>query len=481
MGGVRVLLCVALAATALGCADGSGDGRLPVVRAGDLLSSPRSDLVLEIPPDLPPDAGEPALEAIFRDVHDAARCRTPSGEPVDLLLGQVCAAFDRLYLFPENLPDSLEGLASASQFVDAVRQRDPFSRYYPAEEFETLVSPSLSGDKALIGIRLAIDGDAPVVGPEAPLRIAEVLPFYRGWFDGLLPGDILLEVHRPPEVEHRSVEGLTLDEAVALLPSAEGESVELTVERGGARVTVATAAETHLSFFVADGVGYLGVRRYTTRSAEQVESDFRALEDHASVDRLVLDLRGNGGGSVTGALALTDYLVDQDLPPRTHPITTFDGTLLHDAARYLGEHFSENLSGWDPATFVVLVDGSTASASEITVAALRHYGVAAVLGETTFGKGIRQETELLADGSAAVIPSHHILPPSGISYHEVGIEPDIPVAGAASGPPEPLENDPQLAAAVAYLRTGRVPEARASAAPRRRGGPAPAPVPPGVF
>lgn len=461
-------LLLLLALLTWGCG-GTSDGDDPagIRREGDLLVGGSSGLVLSIPQDLPAEVTLEELTAVYEALEATPPCRTSvPGEAVDLVLAQGCLRYQRLYLYPELLPRSLDGFSTLADYVAELRLTDPFTSLFAASVFQDAVQPALTGSRATIGLRLRISDGAPSISDATPLTVTEVLPFTRAWYDGFQVEDRIVEVHRPPGVVHASVRGLTLDQALELLPREEAEEAQITVDRGGQLVVVATAAEVHLAFLLQPDVAYFSVRRYTTQTGQRVRDDYLALSQEAGAapGKIILDLRGNGGGSVTGALDLTDYLVDHDEPPNTHPILTFDGTLLQNASRYLGQ-FAANLPGVTPESFVVLVDGDTASASEITAAALRDYGVATLVGTVTFGKGVRQDVVTLLDGSGLFITSHFILPPSRVSYHGIGIDPDFVVEATVAEGTITQARDPQLEAAVALL-LGSTPVSEAPRAQR---------------
>lgn len=455
-----------------GCGGGGGDEAAPapgagVVRQGNELVRAGSGLVLVLPADLPAQVSDAALARVFAAAEADPNCRNAGSGRVPFLLAQACLEFRRLYLFAENLPTSLDGVADVAAYVDALRQGggaqapDPFVSFFPAPTFQQVVTPGISGDRAIIGLRLGVAGAGGAIGPESPLTVREVLPFSRAWHDGIRAGDRLVEVDGHP------LDGLTLAEALDVLPRGEGQGVTLTLLRGETRVTVATAAEEHIAFLLAEGIGYLSVRRYTAVTGARVRADVEALVAGSSPppDRFILDLRGNGGGSVTGALTLTDYLIDEDQPPFTHPIMGFADRDGRRENRYLGGFptsfalgAAQNLPGVGRATFAVLVDGGSASASEITVAALRHYGRAQVVGTRTFGKGLRQDVVTLVDGSGLFIPSRRVVDPVGLSWDGVGIAPDVVVEAEAT-----QDRDPQLEAALAWLTAGTLPAARLTA------------------
>ena len=105
-----------------------------------------------------------------------------------------------------------------------------------------------------------------------------------------------------------------------------------------------------------------------------------------TIDKLILDLRQNGGGSVSGALSLADYLINNDTG--TNPIFTSSGPAFDEEIAYLGEENTSNIGNFDETRFVLLVDRGSASASETVAAALKYYDTATLAGETTYGRAL---------------------------------------------------------------------------------------------
>jgi carboxyl-terminal processing protease len=424
---------------------------------GDQLASAQSTLVLNVPADVWASVAEATLKNIYVDTAATPVCLNGSATPLDIVLAQACLTFQSFYLTPDLLPSSLDALDTAEQYVEALG--DDFSLYISPASFQDLVQPQLEGARAFMGVALEIDGPASTIGPGSPLTITEVAPLTRAWYDGLLAGDKLIEVDGQPLAD------LTLDEALELLPRTEAATATLTVQRGAGTLTIATAAEQHISFFVDGEIAYLNVRSYTNTTGRQVREDFEEMVQAAAspIDKVILDLRNNGGGSVQGALELTDYLIDHDQPPQTSLIMSFEDALSTKDDKYLGDYptsddlqDTQNLADSAYVELAILVDSASASASEITISALKHYRTATVFGAQTFGKGVRQDVAELVDGSGLFITSQRILDPAGNSYHGVGLEPDILVAGTATP-----EQDPQLEAAIDWLTDGTLPVAAA--------------------
>jgi len=417
---------------------------------GRYLVSSQSDLVLEIPSDLQSSATDSGLKIIYSDASANFACQSPDASVLDLLLVETCLKYHEFYLFPDNLPASLSGLEKAVDYVDYLRSYDPHTFYYTFDQYIEQVAPVLRGETAKIGIKLAFNEEAGTV------EITYVAPFSKGWRDGFLAGDLILAVYDFDNGFWIDVQGFSVEKLQDLLPTTEDEEGLIRVERAAleAPVEISTSSEMAWSMVLDDaaGVGYVSLRKFTKTTMEDVKHEIDKLTDEMQgpPNRLILDLRGNGGGSVEGALNLTDYLIDND--GSGNPIMFFDGTILHDEGRYLGQQRpGQNLEGFSKETFVVLVNEATASASEILIEALMHYQTATVVGTTTYGKGVRQDVKELVNGDRLFITSHFNLGPDHESYHGVGIEPDKFVASEAEL--LSFDYDPQLDAAIYWATT----------------------------
>ena len=270
-------------------------------------------------------------------------------------------------------------------------------------------------------------------------------------------GDSIVKIDGVP------IEGMSREAAVFLFPTHEEEPVDITVDRNGVEVTITTAAEENIGLLLYQDIVYLSIRSFTKTTGEEVRQDFGELRAEAggTVDKLILDLRDNGGGSTSGTLALVDYLVDND--NGAYPIMTVRGPGYDEETRYLGDYNEVNIGNFDTTNFVLLIDQNSASASEIVASVLKYYGTATLMGETTFGKGIGQSIVELINGSGVFIPSFESLPPSGESYHHVGVSPDCQLNAMVSA----FDDDPVLDAAVEYLDTGSVAIAALGKTPQK--------------
>ena len=254
---------------------------------------------------------------------------------------------------------------------------------------------------------------------------------------GLQEGDLI------SEVDGVSIVGKTLYEAIGLIRGPAGTSVTLLVEREGVdepfEVTVVRAKlEIPIVEYkmLDDGVGYISLREFSATAEKNVRE---ALEDLLSQEPvgIVLDLRQNPGGWLDQAIGVADLFLD-------------DGTILIERWSDGQEKRYEAHPGdvGEEVPLVVLVNGGSASASEIVAGALQDRERATLIGETTFGKGSVQRPFTLGDGSELRVTIARWFTPNDRAIHGRGITPDIVVPWPEDAGPD---EDPQLDRAVEYL------------------------------
>lgn len=290
-----------------------------------------------------------------------------------------------------------------------------------SSEFDNSLTGNIGGG---IGIELGTRNDAPTV-----LRVLRDNPAEKA---GVEPGDIIVKVN------DESTESLTLNEVTTKIRGEVDTTVKLTVIRGGVEkefnITRAQVNNPSAYGEIKDGVGVLTITRFDNETgslARAVANDFKAK----GVKGVVLDLRGNGGGYVTAAQEVAGIWLDKQLvtSERANGRTTEE----------LKSKGSPILNGI-PTT--VLVNQSSASASEIVAGALRDHKVAKLYGTTTFGKGSVQKLINLTDGATLKVTIARWYTPAGVNISEKGLTPDTAVERTADD--INAGRDPQLEAAL---------------------------------
>lgn len=313
---------------------------------------------------------------------------------------------------------------------------DRWSYYISASEMD---SYNRQKDNAYVGVGITIQKREDELG----FDILRVEPGGSAKEKGILPGDILYKV------EGDLVAQLGMSEAGNRIGGEEGTQVTLTVLRQEQELEFTLERRT-IQVTVAEGwllegnVGYIRIANFNTNCAQQTIQWVDSLLEQGA-ERLIFDVRYNGGGYVTELVKLLDYLLPEG-----------DLFISED---YKGEREVETSDeSCIRVPMAVLVNGSSYSAAEFFAAALREYEWASVVGLPTTGKGYFQSTYSLSDGSAVAISIGKYFTPKGVSLaDEGGLVPDVTVevdettaAGIYSQTLSP-EKDPQLQAAIGAL------------------------------
>jgi len=342
-------------------------------------------------------------------------------------------------------------------FVQELQKNDRYTHYLGPESFSSVIE-TISGERATIGLSLVItEGVCPDdvttlsrdehLSEGRALRIRSVSPYSRAWWDGFQECDEIIAVN---EV---AIAGMVGDDVFDLLPRQEGQTVHLSIRREGQLLEIPTAAELHIAHRLDNSqIAYVSVRKFTALTGQRVKEDVEALLQAGDISGVILDLRDNGGGSVAGTPGLVDYLIDESQDAQT--IVQFRDRDDRGEDYRLGDYLQSNIPViLDKTNFVVLINGGSASASEITLNALVHYGVATSLGDRSFGKGVSQHVFSLLDDSGVLITHNRILSPSGEDYHNQGVLPEHCLTTTATS----RDNDPQLQGALGLLQ-GQTPD-----------------------
>ena len=325
--------------------------------------------------------------------------------------------YDKLKVFTEILS------LVQSNYVDEVKSReliygavkgmldtlDPHTAFMTPEAFKEM-QVETSGSFGGLGIEITVkDRMLTVVAP------IDGTPADRA---GIQPGDRIVKI------EGQLTKDLTLMDAVRKLRGPKGSKVTIGILREGTlepfEVTLVRETievRSVRSKDLGDGIFYVRLSSFQERTAKDLE---KALEQaqKAVATALILDLRNDPGGLLNQAVAVSDMFLDKD-----QLIVYTQGRLKNQDLRFTAEHST----GYPKWPMVVLVNGGSASASEIVAGALQDWKRAVILGTKTFGKGSVQTVIPLSDGSGLRLTTAKYFTPRGRSIHGIGITPDIVV------------------------------------------------------
>ena len=256
---------------------------------------------------------------------------------------------------------------------------------------------------------------------------------------GLLPGDLVLAV------DGQSIVGYATLDAITLIRGPGGTEVTLTIQRGTAEPFDVTIVRARLDIPIVESqvlegdIGHVRLAGFDAQATLQLEKAIEELFEQGATT-LILDLRGNPGGFLNQAVQVSDLFLDEGL------------ILIERRSDGTEVEFPSTDDGLaQDVPLVVLVNGGSASASEIVAGAIQDRGRAVLIGETTFGKGSVQLLHTLSDGSELRVTVARWFTPNDKAIHGEGLIPDIEVSIS----PEDLEagRDPQLDRAIEFLKT----------------------------
>ena len=286
---------------------------------------------------------------------------------------------------------------------------DPHSTYLSPDEYNEL-RIGTSGEFGGLGIQVGMeDGFVKVISP------IDDTPAFKA---GLEAGDLIIRL------DEKTVKGLTLNEAVKIMRGKPGTDIELTVVREGEDKPLTFVVTRDIikvksvkNRMLDPGYGYIRISNFQSRTAPQLLEAINALkeENKASLKGLVLDLRNNPGGVLNAAAEVSDLFINK-------------GKLVYTEGRIDNSHYEYNAKPGDildGAPVVVLINGGSASASEIVAGALQDHRRAVVMGSKSFGKGSVQTIQELRSGGAVKITTARYFTPNGRSIQGAGITPDI--------------------------------------------------------
>lgn len=286
---------------------------------------------------------------------------------------------------------------------------DPHSAYLTPDQFEDLQSTT-SGEFGGLGLEVTMeDGFVKVVSP------IDNTPASRA---GIQAGDLILKIN------DTFVKGLSLAEAVELMRGEAGSQVTLSVLSGDDEqprsVTLTRdriKVESVKAKMLDPGYGYLRISQFQNNTGQEARQALEELKAKGELKGLILDLRNNPGGVLSGAVEISDLFLDS-------------GLIVYTQGREKESRNNYTASPGDAIgglPLVVLVNGGSASASEIVAGALQDQGRAVVVGTRTFGKGSVQTVLPISGDNALKLTTARYYTPDGRSIQAEGIKPDIPV------------------------------------------------------
>ncbi|WHH56872.1 S41 family peptidase [Petroclostridium sp. X23] len=318
-------------------------------------------------------------------------------------LNQVKEIVKKYYVEPVEDDKLMEGAAAGV----AAAVDDPYTVYMDKKEYEDLMTQT-HGSYAGIGVVVSVDPKDNLITVVAPF---EDTP---GEKAGILPGDKIVKVNG------KDVWGDKLDEAVSMMKGPKNTEVTITIVRGNLsdfkEITIKRdiiVLQTVKHKIIGNDIGYIRITMFD----EKTSKDFDAALDELyqkNIKGLIIDVRDNPGGLLDQVVKIADRLVPEGLVVYTE-----------DRNKERSEEVSDAEQANVP--MAVLVNGGSASASEILAGAIKDHRKGTLVGTKTFGKGLVQTVFPLGDGSAVKVTISKYYTPNGISIQGVGIQPDVEV------------------------------------------------------
>lgn len=314
-------------------------------------------------------------------------------------------------VFSRIKSDYVEGVDDKKLIEDAIRGMlsglDPHSAFMNTAEFNEL-KVGTTGRFGGLGIEVSMEnGFVKVISP------IDDTPASRA---GLQPADLIIQLDETP------VKGMTLNDAVKIMRGKPDTDILLTIVREGESAPIEFTITREIirvksvkSKILEDGYGYVRIASFQSRTTTDLLKTITDLQKQTLLKGLVLDLRNNPGGVLSGAVGVSDAFINDGLVVYT------EGRIDDSSHRYTATP-GDSLNG---APLIILINGGSASASEIVAGAMQDHKRAIIMGTKSFGKGSVQTIQELQNGSAVKITTARYFTPNGRSIQAKGIVPDI--------------------------------------------------------
>lgn len=318
-------------------------------------------------------------------------------------LSRLWGMIDKYFLWEIDEETAIDGVYKG--LLDSLD--DPYSVYYTKEEMDDIIE-SASGKYSGIGAYVATDVDKNIAYVSRPM------PNSPAEESGLLANDYIYEI------DGEDVRGLELSVVVSKIKGPENSKVVITVKREGEpelldfTVTRRTIEVPMLEYsMLEDNIGYIWLYEFEKVAIDQFDRAYEELESKG-MKGLIIDLRDNPGGDLDAVVRLSDEFLPE-------------GTIVYTKDKNGDGRTYKSDAEYKNIPLVLLVNGNSASASEIFSGSLKDHDVATLVGTTTFGKGIVQSLFTLSDGSGVKITESEYYLPNDECIHGVGIEPHVEI------------------------------------------------------
>ena len=334
-----------------------------------------------------------------------------------------------------KMQSQFDGTLSSQQALDGAKQGlvsaagDPYTEYLTQKQALEL-SNELAGKVSGIGVQVGEKNkQVTVIAPVDGTPAAKA---------GLKTGDVIAAV------DGKTTASMTLDDAVKKIQGKAGTDVKLTIVRGNQAPFEVTITREDLTIpsitwnMKGSDIGYIKISTFGDDTSSLIDTAATSLKNQGA-KKVILDLRDNGGGYLTAGINVASEFLHKDATVLT--------------LRKNGKTFETDRANGNNKLIglptIVLINGGSASASEIVSGALHDNGAAKLLGEKSFGKGSAQDIDNFPDGSELKVTVAHWFTPDGININKTGLTPDYKVTLSESD--YNASKDPQLDAAILKL------------------------------
>ncbi|MEL7034333.1 MAG: carboxyl-terminal processing protease CtpB [Cyanobacteria bacterium J06592_8] len=327
---------------------------------------------------------------------------------------------------------------------------DPYTRFMDPKQYERLTNQT-AGELSGVGMQLSLDEKTKRVVVVSPIKNSPAKAA------GIQAGDQILEI------DGISTEGMSVDQAAEKIRGNVGTQVELRIQRQGQREFDVTLTRARIELEAVfhrlnteenRKVGYIRLREFNSHAAEQMQEAMEELVEE-DAEAFVLDLRGNPGGLLRSSIEIARMWMNDGIIVST---VDRDGST---------QEIRANRTAITTLPTVVLVDGNSASASEILAGAMKDNHRAVIMGDQTFGKALVQSVFSLSDGSGLAVTIAHYYTPNGTDISKKGVTPDVKLQ-LTDAQKKQLAGDPKLIGTQQdpyYARAIRILETEAASRP----------------